>query len=636
MIGVAAPGFHGVEVESRADLWVPAMMFRGQIMQSGMHWIWIMARCRPEIPRGRIQAAANTIMQQYLMSVYGAQRNSAFGKFALEQKIEVRDAGVGISMLREAFGKPLTILMAAVGLVLLIACANVANLLIARGAARRREIAMRFSLGATRARLVRQWLIESLLLALLGSALGLAFAVWGARYILLFLPPGAVERFDVSPDAAVLGFTVGISILCAILFGLAPALRATSLDPVAALKDGGAQQPGRGARAGFRKALVVVQVALSVVLVVAAGLFAHSLAGLRAVDPGFSAQNVLTFSLDYPRAWKAPIRRSIANGCWRGWRKCRALSRPVMARPARIRAAPGWLRSAFPDRNAPPGKPPKSTSRPSVRLILKPSACGRCGAGNSTNPTSGRRAACSGEPGVRARIFPRRARPHRARYQLRRLRRPEGGTPTYIVGLVRDILHDGLKTTAKPTVYVRFHEGDLVFDPTLLVRGAPLPAVRRVVNALDPGVALTEPRTLTERVDDSIFIERLVATLSGFFGALALLLAAIGIYGVMAYSVARRTAEIGLRIALGAAPGRIEWIVLRDGLLLIALGAAIGLPLALAAAKICSSLLYGIKADDPLTLLLTVAVLLATGALAAFFPARRAAAVEPMEALRHE
>jgi predicted permease len=216
-----------------------------------------------------------------------------------------------------------------------------------------------------------------------------------------------------------------------------------------------------------------------------------------------------------------------------------------------------------------------------------------------------------------------------------------GREPNYIVGLVPDILHDGLKTSAKSTVYVPFHDGDVSFDPTLLVRtplaaGLVLPSIRRELSRIDPEVALVEPRTLRELVDDSIFADRMIATLSGFFGALALMLAAIGIYGVMAYAVARRTAEIGLRIALGAAPSEITWMVLREGLLLIAVGVAIGLPLSLAAGRITASLLYGIKPNDPMTFGLTIAALLAIGVLAALLPARRAAAVEPIEALRHE
>jgi hypothetical protein len=219
--------------------------------------------------------------------------------------------------------------------------------------------------------------------------------------------------------------------------------------------------------------------------------------------------------------------------------------------------------------------------------------------------------------------------------------KPEGGEPTYIVGLVRDILHDGLKTGAKSTVYVPFREGEQNYDPPLLVRAplppaALLPAIRRELRQIDSEVALVDPRTLRGLVDDSIFVERVIATLSGFFGGLALLMAAIGIYGVMAYAVTRRAAEIGLRIALGAAPAKITWMVLRDGLLLIALGVAIGLPLSLAAGRISASLLYGIKPDDPLTFVLTIAVLIAIGVLAAYVPARRAAALEPLEALRHE
>ncbi|MGD0365456.1 MAG: ABC transporter permease [Bryobacteraceae bacterium] len=641
VIGVAAPGFRGVEVESHADLWAPAMMSRGEIMQPGMHWVWIMARRRPEIPRSRIQAAAATIMQQYLMSVYGGQRASAFGKFALEQRIEVRDAGVGISMLREAFGKPLTILMVAVGLVLLIACANVANLLLARGAARRREMAMRFSLGATRWRLVRQWLIESLLLALLGSVLGLAFAVWGERYMLLFLPPGSGEQFEVAPDSTVLGFTLGISILSALVFGLAPALRATSLDPAAALKDGGSERHGAGGRAGFRKALVVAQVALSVVLVVAAALFAHSLAGLRAINPGFVARNVLTFSLDYPQAWKAADKDK---------HRARLLARlsAVPGIDAVSYGLPGpfrggsWsagIRVPGSARTAPEGV---EVDEQGVGPAYFETLGMRALRGREFAPAdlrSARKIAVVNEAFVRE-FLPGTADPV-GRILSFDDSKPEGGEPTSIVGLVRDILHDGLTTPPKSTVYVPFREGGYSYDPTLVVRArlpaaALLPIVRGELSRINPEVALVEPRTLRERVDDSIFVERLIATLSGFFGLLALLLAAVGIYGVMAYAVTRRTSEIGLRIALGAAPGRIEWMVLRDGLLLIALGAAIGLPVSFAAVRLSASLLYGIKPNDPLAFGLTVAALLASGALAAFIPARRAASVEPVEALRHE
>ena len=643
VIGIAAPGFRGVEVENHADLWAPAMMNRENIMEPGNHWAWIMARRRPEISKARIQAAASTIMQQYLTNVYGSNRNVAFRNFAMGQKIEVRDAGVGLSMLRASFGKPLAILMAAVGLVLLIACVNVANLLIARGAARRREIALRFSLGATRTRLVRQGLIESFLLALVGSALGLAFAVWGERYMLLFLPPGAGGAFTVTPDGTVLAFTLSLSILSAILFGLAPALRATSLDPAAALRDGGSQSTSRASGAGFRRALVVVQVAFSVVLVVTAGLFAHSLAGLRAIHLGFAPQNVATFSLDYPRAWR---------------RADKEKHRALLA--ARIMALPGVRSFSYgmpgPYRGGSwtagirvPGS--ARTAKEGVEVEIQgvgPAYLATIGA----RPLAGRefdegdmratrRMALVNQSFVRE-FFPGIQDPVGRALSFDDSK-PEGGEPTYIIGLAPDMLHDGLKTAAKPTVYLPLNQGKMAMelDPTLLVRAqlpqeSLLPMIRRTLAGIDPEVALVEPRTLRQRVDDSIFAERAIATLSGFFGALALLLAAIGIYGVMAYTVARRTSEIGLRIALGAAPGNIKWLVLGDGLLLIGLGVAIGLPLAMAGGRLSASLLYGIKPSDPLALISTVAVLAAIGVFAALLPARRAARIEPVEALRHE
>lgn len=638
VIGVAGPGFHGVEVDHKPDLWVPTMMFPGKIMEPGMHWVWILARRRPEVSKRQIQAAAGPIMQQHLASVYGSKPDSAFRRWAMEQKMEVRDGSVGISLLRDEFGKPLTVLMAVVELVLLIACANVANLLLARGAARRREIALRFSLGAGRSRIVRQWLIESLLLAALGSALGLLFALWGERYMLLFLPAGAGEAFDVAPDPAVLGFTLAISVLSAILFGLAPALRATALDPAVVLKEGGSQTAGRSHRTSVRKALVVIQVAFSVILVVAAGLFAHSLASLRSINPGFTGQNVMTFSLDFPRDWK-------------GADKERFRQRLLAGVPGVVSSSYGtpgpYLRGMWSSGIRVPGS--ARTAKEGVEVATQgigPAYFATIGSFllhgrefDQADMQGARKIAVVNEAFIRE-FLPGIPDPTERTFSFDDSK-PEGGEPTYIVGVVRDILHKGLRTPAEPTVYIPFREGQVGFEPVLLLRaqfpaGALRPVILRELNRMNPEVAMLEPRTLRQLVDDSIYQDRIVATLSGFFAGLALLLAAVGIYGVVAYAVTQRTGEIGLRIALGAAPAKIRWMVLRDGLLLIAVGLAAGLPLAIAASRVSSSLLYGIRANDLVTLVLAVIVLTAAGVFAAFLPARRAAAIEPVQALRHD
>jgi predicted permease len=641
VIGVAAPGFRGVEVEHHPDVWVPAIMYRGNIMDPGMHWVWIIARRRTGVPAGRIQAAANTIMQGYLRSVYGDKPYNSFRRWAMEQRIEVSDGGVGISLLREQFGKPLAVLMAVVGLVLLIACANVANLLIARGAARRREIALRFSLSATRSRVIHQSLIESLLLALLGSVPGLIFAILAGRYMLLFLPADSSGTLNIVPAAAVLAFTAGISIISALLFGLAPALRAAALDPAAALKDSGSPALRGGLHVGLRKALVVAQVALSAVLVVAAGLFTHSLAQLRSINPGFRYQNVLTFHISYPAAWKEP-------------RKDRLRENLLM----RVAALPGVVSYSY---GAPgpyqggswsagirvPGS--ARTARSGVEVSMQGIGAGyfetigsrplRGSEFSESDLRSGRKIALVNEAFVRE-FLPGTLDPV-GRVLSFDDGKPEGGEPTYIVGFVRDILHKGLKVKPEATVYVPFHRDEISFDPALLVRAriapnALLPMIRRELNSLGPELALVEPRTIRERVDDSIFLDRMVATLSGSFGLLALLLAAVGIFGVMAYAVVRRTAEIGLRIALGAGTAGIKWMILRDALLLIGSGIATGLPISIVAAKLTSSLLYGIDPSDPVTFALTISVLLGAGTFAAYVPACRAARIEPTQALRHE
>jgi predicted permease len=374
---------------------------------------------------------------------------------------------------------------------------------------------------------------------------------------------------------------------------------------------------------------------------VMAVLFAHSLAGLRSINPGFAYQSVMTFALDYPRVWK-----DTDKDRFRERLLARVAALPGIASFSCAALAPyqGGIWNAG---MRVPGS--ARTAREGVEIALQgvgPAYFATLGSRplrgrefDESDMHATRKIALVNEAFVRE-FFPGLADPV-GRVLSFDDSKPEGGEPTYIIGLVRDILHKGLKAPAEPTVYVPFHQGQVGFDPTLLVRAqlppdTLLPMIRRELNRLDPEVALIEPRTIRQRVDDSIFVDRMIATLSGFFGGLALLLAAVGIYGLMAYAVTQRTAELGLRIALGADPSKIGWMVLRDGLFLIAPGIVLGLPLSLAAGRVSSSLLYGIRPGDPLAFALTVAVLLVIGMVSAFVPARRAASIEPVEALRHE
>ena len=637
VIGVAAPRFRGVEVERHADIWVPAMMAQMPFKNPRTWWIWIVARTRPEVSRQQVQAALNVLMAQHLAATYPTTYNAAMRKRAFEQRLEVREGGIGLSSLREEFSRPLGVLMMAVGLVLLIACANVANLLLARGAARRKEIALRLSLGATRGRLIRQALAESFLLGGAGALVGIGLAIWGTSLIAGFLPRNAGNPLSATPEPIVLAFTLSIAVLAVLLSGLAPALGSTAVDPAEGLRAESARHTGRPV---LRRVLVVAQVAFSVVLVALAGLFGHSLFELRSVDLGFRNQKVVAFNLDFPRQLRAEVRT------------------PIRQLTGQLEALPGVSSVSY----GFPGPFLMGTSSASIRVPgsertarepadvdtahVAPRYFETIGAAltlgrefDRNDQTSSRRVAVVNEAFVRQ-FFPGEKHPD-ARTLSFDDSKPEGGEPTFIVGVVRDIRHAGIQKEAKPTVYVPIDQGGNAGLPTILLRtelppAALLATIYGELRRLGPSIAIADLGTIRQHVDDSIFEQRLLAALAGGFGTLALVLAAVGLYGVVAYGAARRAPEIGIRIALGAPREKVVWMILRDSLVLVVLGLALGLPAALAAARAVAAVLFGIQPADPLTFVSTAAVLAVIAAAAAFLPARRAAGLEPSQVLRNE
>jgi predicted permease len=637
IIGVAAPGFHGVEFERRAEVWAPAMMAGMPVSNPRTWWAWVVARRRPDVPVRQVQAAIDVLMRHHLDAIYPTNYNAAFRQRALGQRLEVRDAGIGLSLLREDFARPLTILMAAVLLVLLAACANVANLLLARGAARRREIAMRLALGATRSRLVGQSLAECLLLVIAGGALGALLAAWGRRLILGFLPESVGDPFSGTPGTAVLLFALGICAAAVLLFGLGPALRSTAVDPAEGLRSGGT---GRATPPRLRRALVVAQVAFSVVLVAMAALFGHNLLALRGVDLGFRNRNVVVLSLDLAREWQTDIRR------------------PVKQVAAHLADLPGVSSVSY----GFPGPFQMGVSSASIRVPgsartfrepvdvdvaqIAPRYFATIGtlllSGREFEPAdldSARKIAVVNEAFVRE-FLPGEQHPDARRLSFDDSK-PEGGEPTFIVGVVRDIRHAGIQQPPRPTVYTPIGQGPNRGLPALLLRTqAPphelLQPIYRELRRLGPGIAIASLDTLGRHVDDSIFEQRMLAAIGAFFGTLALVLAAVGLYGVVAYGTARRTAEIGVRIALGARRGQVAWLILRDSLAMVALGLALGLPASFAAARAVRAVLFDLPPGDPPALLLTAVTLAAAGALAAYLPARRAASLDPTRVLRAE
>ncbi len=666
LVGVAAPEFFGLQAGHPTDAWVP-LSTHMQVDPSWSRWLpkgetifsvrtewWVlmMARMKPGASKEQASAALDVIVQQETSTIKvpppGERRHDMTLRLPT---IELEPASGGLNTLRREFSQPLWVLMSLVGLVLLIACANVANLLLARSERRQKEIAVRLALGAGRRRIIRQLLTESLMLAVAGGACGVVLAYWGSGLLLRFMESGGDQlHLSVSPDLTVLGFTVLVSLLTGTVFGLAPALRGTRLNLTPALKEGAGRVAG-GAPGGGRmrptlgKGLVIAQAAISLMLLVGAGLFVRTLRNLMTEDLGFDRTHLLLFSIDASRA---------------GY-KGESLANFYQEMQRRIEAIPG-VRSASMSRHFLVNDGQGGEGVIIEGYAPKPGEADAGGViGIYTHYVGSRFFETLGIPllvgrtirdsdtgaaprvGVVNQAFAKHyfgaSSPIGHQFRFSSSTDPLGMT---IVGVAGDATYGDLRKDPPPTIFVPFdqHLGILEWQNVeVRTAGDPMSVVstlRRVIRDLDRNVPMQEVITQTEQIDQATFQERLFARLSSFFALLALMLACVGLYGTLSYAVARRTNEIGIRMAIGAERSSIVRMVLREALLLAFVGIVIGIPLTLAASRLVSSMLFGLKATDPFTLAAATLLMIAVAALAGYLPARRAAKVDPMVALRYE
>jgi predicted permease len=659
VVGISARGFFGARVGTEPEFWLPTMMQsavhyaqhysqseaaeldKPWISQPDIRWLQFMVRVTNPEAIAQTAAALNQVFRQDLeraaLSLTDPQERQAF----LRTQLELEPGSRGLATLRRNFSHPLLLLMGMVGLVLLIACVNVANLLLARSAAREREIAVRLSMGATRARLVRQLLTESVILSLSGGLLGIGVAYWCCAVLPKWASRGPTAiPLSLTPDARVLLFSAAIALATGIVFGLAPALQATRIETVEALNANarGLSSSHRSGAYGwsFKQTLVASQVALSLVLLVGAGLFVRTLRNLVQLDPGFERNQILTVWLDthmagYKQQQLLPLYEQLIE---------------------RVEAIPGV----------------RSASLASCGLAA---GCGDAsdiylpGVSHSNGETDAQERRVShhffgtvGIPLLRGRDFnttdteksPAVAIVNQAFVrEFLQNKNPIGQYFGYdakndhrfqIVGEVRDARVDDVRESAAPMIYHSLAQ-DVIDVESLDIRTAADPSwltaqVRQAVSGVDPNLPIGGITTIAEQVNSNLAQERLIARLTTLFGFLALGLACLGLYGVMSYTVARRTNELGIRLALGSTRAGILWLVLHQSLIVIGAGIIAGLLLSVIAARIATSMLFGLSPHDPLTLLGAATLLLVVSVASGLIPGWKASQVDPTEALRME
>jgi predicted permease len=649
VVGIAQPGFEGIEPGLPARIFIPMSMavevrpgFRG-MFDRRQRWVNVYGRLKPGVTTAQAQSGLQSLFHQI---IDGEVRMPAFRNATpfdkeqfLRMWLQVAPGGQGNTNLRRQYEKPLLVLMGVTGFVLLIACANLASLLTARAAARQREVAIRLAMGASRARMIRQLLTESTLLSVTGGIAGILLAIVMVRGLLGFLPTSLIGySITASPDARMLAFSCALALATGLAFGLAPALQSTKPDIAPTLKEQAGNVAG-GAGVGLRKVLVASQVTLSLLLLIGAGMFARSLSNLRNLNPGFQTGNLIEFNVsptsagyDYARArtlfQRTRERLSTIPGVQAvGYGIVGVLTgnewdngitiEGYQAKPGEDMdphfngASPGYDAALglhllagrwFTDRD--------TFGAPQVAVVNESFARRYFGDGMAV----GRRFGEGTDPGTK--------------------------TDIEIVGVVNDTRYESLRDEV-PRLYYRCAQQVNQGSQWFYVRTtrnpeATMGAVRAALREIEPNLPITNFKTLERQLDESLVTERMIAMLSSAFGALATLLAVIGLYGVMAFLVTRRSREIGIRMALGAQSANVLWLVMREVLVLVGVGIAAGAPAAIALASVVRAQLYGVEPADPLSLTLGILLLAGVSLLAGFVPARRAANYDPVRVLRYE
>ncbi len=661
IIGVSQPGFDGVDIGYVPNIRVPLMMKAqmtpnwDDVENRRSRWVNVFGRLKPGVTLGQAKAALQPFFhgileQEVLAADFSNTTAYTRGEF-LKGQVDLLPAAQGRSPIRQQLSQPLWLLLGIVGGVLLIACANVASLLIARATARQKEIAVRLALGASRGRIVGQLLVESMMLAGIGGLLGLVIAAWTTRFLLGFLPTSDTPHvISGSIDNRILVFNFALSLATGLVFGLVPALRSTKPNLAPTLKDQVGAVVGGSGGVRLRKGLVIAQVTVSVLLLISAGLFIRSLRALRLLDLGMKTDNLIAFNVSPTLSGYTPVRAKQFDkqllervsvlpgingmafaqmGLLEGneWDSSMSVE-GYEAKPGEDMnpycnaVSPGYFKTMgiplvsgrdFDDRDVRFEAGDPDAKLPSYKVAIVNESYAKHYFGERS--PIGRHIGFGVNPGTK--------------------------TPIEIIGVVKDAKYTGVRDDIPRQVFFAYMENDFAGSAVMYVRTTNQPdaafgAIRQAARQLDANLPIYNLRTLDHQIDQSLLNDRLIATLSTAFGVLATLLAVIGLYGVMAYTVARRTREIGVRMALGAVQGDVVWLVMREVLALVGTGIVLGLVAAWGLGRLISSQLYGVTASDPLTIAGAAGLLLFVALLAGYLPARRATRVNPVLALRYE